>query len=110
MAECESDFDLEADSGICWGVMQINLCNYARLRELGIEPTEYEGNIVADVLMLGELLDKYGDTHKTLMSDNCGESGAANLWVQGYSSSRYSRKVITQSEKWQQIINECGGN
>lgn len=109
VAECESDFDLEADSGICWGVMQINPCNYARLRELGIEPTEYEGNIVAGVLMLGELLDKYGDTHKALMAYNCGEYGASRLWEEGYATSRYSRIVITQSEKWQQTINSYGG-
>ena len=27
VAECESSFNLEADSGICWGVMQIHPCN-----------------------------------------------------------------------------------
>ena len=106
VAECESGFDLEADSGICWGVMQINPCNYSRLRELGIEPTEYEGNIVAGVFMLGELLNKYGDTHKALMAYNCGEAGAKGLWDQGYSTSYYSRKVTTQSEFWQQTLNQ----
>lgn len=104
VAECESCFDLEADSGICWGVMQINPCNYPRLRELGIEPTEYEGNIVAGVFMLGELLNKYGDTSKALMAYNCGETGARRLWDQGYETSAYSRKVMTQSDYWQQII------
>ena len=106
VAECESSFDLEADSGICWGVMQINPCNYSRLRELGIEPTEYEGNIVAGVFMLGELLNKYGDTHKALMAYNCGEAGAKQLWEQGYSTSGYSRKVTTQSELWQQTLSQ----
>lgn len=106
VAECESSFDLEADSGICWGVMQINPCNYSRLRELGIEPTEYEGNIVAGVFMLGELLNKYGDTHKALMAYNCGEAGAKRLWNQGYSTSGYSRKVTTQSELWQQTLSQ----
>ena len=106
VAECESSFDLEADSGICWGVMQINPCNYSRLRELRIEPTEYEGNIVAGVFMLGELLNKYGDTHKALMAYNCGEAGAKQLWEQGYSTSGYSRKVTTQSELWQQTLSQ----
>lgn len=103
VAECESSFDLEADSGTCYGLMQINPINYDRLRSLGIEPTEYEGNVVAGVYMLGE---KYGDTHKALMAYNCGETGAARLWEKGYTASSYSEKVINTMEKWQQIIND----
>ena len=106
VAECESSFILEADNGTCWGVMQIHPINYPRLRENGIEPTEYEGNIVAGVFMLGELLEKYSDTHKALMAYNCGETGAKRLWNQGYFTSTYSRKVVTNYEKWQQIINK----
>ena len=109
VAESESDFDLEADNGTCWGVMQIHPINYDRLRENGIEPTEYEGNIVAGVFMLGELLEKYSDTHKALMAYNCGETGAKRLWKQGYDTSSYSRKVVTRYEKWQQTINDIGG-
>lgn len=105
VAECESSFNLEADSGTCWGVMQIHPINYPRLRENGIEPTEYEGNITAGVFMLGELLDKYADTHKALMAYNCGETGAKRLWNQGYLTSKYSRKVVEKYEKWQEIIN-----
>lgn len=105
VAECESSFNLEADSGTCWGVMQIHPINYPRLRENGIEPTEYEGNITAGVFMLGELLDKYADTHKALMAYNCGETGAKRLWNQGYFTSKYSRKVVEKYEKWQEIIN-----
>ena len=106
VAECESSFILEADNGPCWGLMQIHPINYPRLRENGIEPTEYEGNIVAGVFMLGELLEKYSDTHKALMAYNCGETGAKRLWNQGYFTSTYSRKVVTNYEKWQQIINK----
>ena len=106
VAECESSFILEANNGTCWGVMQIHPINYPRLRENGIEPTEYEGNIVAGVFMLGELLEKYSDTHKALMAYNCGETGAKRLWNQGYFTSTYSRKVVTNYEKWQQIINK----
>lgn len=106
VAECESSFDLEADSGTCWGLMQINPVNYARLRELGIEPTEYKGNIVAGVFMLSELLNKYGDTHKALMAYNCGEYGASRLWDKGYYTSSYSRKVTDTQTKWQQILSD----
>lgn len=104
VAECESSFDLEADSGTCYGLMQINPINYDRLRSFGIEPTEHKGNVVAGVYMLGELLEKYGDTHKALMAYNCGETGAARLWEKGYTTSSYSEKVINTMEKWQQII------
>lgn len=86
--------------------MQINPVNYARFRELGIEPTQYEGNVVAGVFMLGELLNKYGDTHKALMAYNCGEYGASCLWEQGYITSSYSRKVTNTQDKWQQILND----
>ena len=105
VAESESNFDLEADSGTCWGVMQIHPINYPRLRENGIEPTEYEGNITAGVFLLGELLEKYADTHKALMAYNCGETGAKRLWKEGYMTTKYSVKVVTLSEKWQEIIN-----
>lgn len=104
IAERESTFNVAADNGLCYGIMQINGINYERLRGLGIEPTEPEGNIVAGVFMIGELLDKYGDTNKALMAYNCGEGGASRLWKQGYSSSEYSRQVISLAEKWQQII------
>ena len=110
VAECESSFRLDADNGTCWGVMQIHPVNYSRLRENGIEPTEYEGNITAGVFMLGELLSKYGDTHKALMAYNCGEQGAKNLWNEGYTTSEYSEKVVTYSEKWQAVINEKKDN
>ena len=105
VAESESSFDLEADSGTCWGVMQIHPINYPRLRENGIEPTEYESNITAGVFLLGELLEKYTDTHKALMAYNCGETGAKRLWKEGYMTTKYSVKVVTLSEKWQEIIN-----
>lgn len=104
IAERESNFDLDADNGICVGIMQIHPINYERLRSLGIEPTEYEGNIIAGVYMIGELLDEYGDVSKALMAYNCGESGASQLWEQGYTSSEYSRQVMSLAEKWQGII------
>ena len=106
IAECESSFNLNADNGTCWGLMQVHPINYDRLRGLGIEPTDYEGNIVAGVFLIGELLDKYGDQHKALMAYNCGEGGAAKLWQQGYYSSQYSRHVTNVSESWQHIIDD----
>ena len=47
IAEQESSFDTTADNGVCYGLMQIHPINYARLRGLGIEPTDTAGNIFA---------------------------------------------------------------
>ena len=104
MIECESTFYLEAQNTKCWGLMQIHKVNYEWLRETGIEPLEYTGNIEAGVLMISRLLDKYGDTHKALMAYNCGESGAGDLWEQEYRTSSYSRAVIQSAEYWQTIL------
>lgn len=107
VCEAESTFDPDADNGVCWGLMQINPVNYKSLRNIGIEPTTYEGNIEAGVYMLGQLLDKYDDdTHKALMAYNCGDAGAARLWDQGYVTSSYSENVVEKSQNWQDIIAE----
>lgn len=104
VCEAESTFNPDADSGICWGFMQINPVNYTWLRNIGIEPTTYSGNIEAGVCMLGQLLEKYDDTHKALMAYNCGDAGAANLWNLGYFTSSYSENVVEKDEKWHEII------
>lgn len=38
VAECESSFDLEADSGTCWGLMQINPVNYNQQSSKSVLP------------------------------------------------------------------------
>lgn len=104
--ETESAFDPDADNGLCIGLMQINSVNFSWLSELGIDPHTYEGNVEAGVLILSRHMETYGDWHKALMAYNCGASGAANLWAQGYTSSGYSRSVIAKAETWQTIIDE----
>lgn len=103
MAEIESHFDFEADSGLAWGIMQINPINYDWLLEEGIDATTYTGNIEAGVYMIGQLLEKY-DVHKALMAYNCGEYGASRLWDEGYHSSQYSRDVVAAAERWEEVI------
>ena len=111
VCEAESSFQPDADSGTCWGLMQINPVNFNWLRNEGIEPTTYAGNITAGVYMLGQLLDTYEDTHKALMAYNCGDIGASRLWECGYLTSTYSENVIEKSDKWQKVIidNITGG-
>ena len=104
ITEAESGFQLDADNGICWGPMQIHPCNYGWLRERGIEPTTYAGNIQAGVLMISQLLSRYGDTHLALMAYNAGEGGAQTLWAQGIYSSAYSRQITSRQAYWQDII------
>lgn len=99
--EQESAFDETADNGICYGLMQLHPINYPRLRELGYEPLEPEGNLYAGVYMLSELLTKYPDNHQALMAYNLGETGAKKLWNEGQYCSQYSMKVLSLATKWQ---------
>lgn len=105
--EQESAFNPEADNGLCYGLMQINRINYQWLRDIGIEPASYKGNIEAGVYMLGELLKKYGDVHKALMAYNCGETGAKRLWNNGQMTSAYSSSVVNLAQKWAQQVKEA---
>lgn len=111
VCEAESSFQTDADNGLCWGLMQINPVNYQTLRSMGIEPTTYDGNIIAGVYMLGQLLNTYDDMHKALMTYNCGDVGAAHLWDMGHYTSSYSENVSEKNDKWQKVIieNVIGG-
>lgn len=108
IAEVESRFDFEADSGLAWGIMQIAPVNYEWLLENGIDATTYSGNIEAGVFMFRQLKDKYGDTHLALMAYNCGEAGAAELWEQGYTQSGYSRDVMDAAGRWAFVVTKAG--
>lgn len=108
IAEVESNFDFEADSGLAWGIMQIAPINYDWLLENGIDATTYSGNIEAGVFMFKTLKDKYRDTHKALMAYNCGEYGASLLWDEGYEQSNYSRAVMEAASRWGWIVSKAG--
>ena len=101
----ESRFDVDAVNynETCFGLMQINRCNYEWLHETLAEygatdiQNDPEDNILAGAYMLADLYGKYGDWHLALMAYNCGESGAKKQWDAGYYSSEYSRTVISLS-------------
>jgi soluble lytic murein transglycosylase-like protein len=101
LIEHESGFNPKASNGTCYGLMQIHRINYGWLREAGIEPLEYPGNIEAGVLKLGNLLDKHAAPHKALMAYNAGESGAKRVWDQGIYTSAFSRSVMRAAEKYE---------
>lgn len=99
----ESRFDVGAVNynETCFGLMQINRCNYEWLHEALAEygvtdiQNDPEDNILAGAYMLADLYGKYGDWHLVLMAYNCGEGGAKKQWDAGYYSSEYSRTVIS---------------
>lgn len=83
-----------------YGIMQINQCNHAWLKEqLGITDfLDAKQSIESGTYIISKLLHKYGDEHKALMAYNMGEGGASNVWSAGNYSSEYSRGVIAKRD------------
>lgn len=97
----ESSYNPNAANSICYGLMQIHQMNFewleGELKGYGVTDIKNNprDNIYAGAYMLGRLIGKYEDYHKALMAYNCGESRAKQLWADGYTTSTYSRNVIT---------------
>ena len=105
VAEKESGFNPDAESRTDdHGIMQINRCNFEYLRNKGIDPLTYEGNIEAGVMLLGENLTRYGDEGLAVMTYNCGRTGAKRLWDAGVYSTSYSRAIMELYEKWLGVL------
>lgn len=101
VAEQESKFRPGAVSSTNdYGLMQINEVNHGWLRQRGVDPMTYTGNIEAGCLMISEAVRKYADYNLALMAYNCGDGGANKLWKQGIYSTAYSRSVMARYEKW----------
>lgn len=93
----ESNYKATAKSATNdYGIMQINQCNHARLKEtLGITDfMDAKQSITAGTEILAQLAKKYEDPHQLLMAYNMGEAGARKLWEQGIYSSKYSRAIM----------------
>lgn len=93
----ESSFRPEAVSSTNdYGIMQINKCNHAWLREMfGITDfLDAKQSIQCGVYMISQAYNKYGDIHKALMAYNMGDGGAAKCWKQGTYTSSYSRTIV----------------
>jgi len=107
IADVESRFDPDAASSTNdHGLLQINRCNHDWLREEGIDPLTYEGNIEASARIISQHLENYGDTEKALMAYNCGATGARRLWDAGTFQTDYSRKVMAAYEHWTAVLEE----
>ncbi len=83
--EQESRFQLDADSGDSYGLMQIHHIHGPR--EIVMEPHE---NIKIGTWLLGYLWTRYHDWNKVLVAYNCGETGAQQMYFRhGSISSPY---------------------
>lgn len=96
MMYAESSFRADAICGKCYGLMQVSDIHLPWLEaELGTtDLLDPEQNIRAGLFLFSGLLDKFGDIHKSLMAYNHGQYGAKELWEQGITSTKYSRKVV----------------
>ena len=107
IAEVETHFDPDAVSPTNdYGLMQINKCNHEWLQSLGMDPLTHTGNIEAGLYMIGNYLNRYGDTEMALMAYNNGPSGARKLWDAGIYQTDYTRKVMTALEHWTSILED----
>lgn len=91
--EVESNFQSDANNGLCIGLMQCNE-KYASKFEEATGHSIYtpEGNIKGGVWYLGTLLDRYdGDTQAALTAFNAGHDTGDR---------GYARAVLAASEKW----------
>ena len=104
--ETESSFRPNLVSGTDdYGYMQINKVNHEWLREaFGITDflDPYQ-NILCGVHIIAGHLDKTdGDITKALMRYNNGATGASRLWEKGIISTKYTDKVTSAYERYQE--------
>ena len=95
----ESGYQVDAQNGSCYGLMQIHTINMEYLSSnIGTtDLTDPEQNIQAGAFILGGYLEKYSLTD-SLMAYNLGEGGAKRLWKQGIHETGYTRKVLESIE------------
>ena len=91
----ESGYEVDAQNGSCYGLMQIHTINMEYLsNNIGTtDLTDPEQNIKAGAFILGGYLEKYS-LPDSLMAYNLGEGGAKRLWKQGIHETGYTNKVL----------------
>lgn len=104
MIDTESGFNTNSISKTGdFGLMQINKCNHARLKELlGI--TDFlnaKQNILCGVAMISaNLAENNYDYVQALMCYNMGTNGAKMAWKRGITSTAYTDKVMANLSKY----------
>ena len=94
--DVESGYQLDAQNGEGYGLMQIHSINLPWLQEqIGTtDLSDPAQNIKAGAYILGGYLERYSLTD-SLMAYNLGEGGAKAQWAQGIHETAYTRKVLT---------------
>lgn len=106
--ETESSYRPDAKNGSCRGLMQIHTINLDWLeRAFGRELDLYdiEDNVYAGSYILAGYYHKY-DIHRALMAYNGGPGYMRKMVRNGYTSSKYSRKVVGIMEELQDEDND----
>ncbi len=101
--ECESSYRPTAKNGSCRGLMQINTINLDWLeKDFGrqLDLYDIEDNIWAGTYILAGYYHEY-DLHRALMAYNGGQGYMRKMVRKGYTSSKYSRKVVGVMEEMQ---------
>lgn len=84
LIEVESRFNVNADNGLCYGLMQLN----RRYFPSNLSPGE---NIIYGVEYLGRLLARYGAVEAALTAYNAGHDTGNRV---------YANAVLAAAEKW----------
>lgn len=85
--EVESDFDPSADSGLCYGLMQLNRSYFPSGLPVG-------ENIRYGVEYLGQLLARYDTVEAALTAYNAGHDTGSRV---------YANAVLAAAEKWRYL-------
>lgn len=87
----ESNYNETAVNGSCVGLMQVNVkAHKDRIKRLGVDVNDPQGNIIVGIDILSEYIGKYG-LHKGLIAYNCGQNSRT---FKKYKTTKYSRQVV----------------
>lgn len=87
-----------------YGLMQINVCNHARLADEYnlVDMLDPFQNITAGVYMLAEKLDfSEGDIEYALLAYNLGNTGAKRARANGVYSTKYTRAILAKMAEYE---------
>lgn len=90
----ESRYQVDADSGAAYGLMQIS---GVVADSYGVNVTEPRNNIRLGCWLLATYCHQYEDTHRALMAYNMGQGAAAEAWEAGVRSTDYSAEVLDKA-------------
>ena len=110
MMESESTFNPGAvgDSGSSVGYMQIKEVNWDRMNDdYDLNVFVPHDNIKAGVIMMHELIDKYGDLDMVVMCYKGGE-GAANRWKEEGFRLSACDEIVDRTMYWQSVLDAEG--